>query len=185
MERPDPEAFDDLTNINRGDERVALFTSEPVIAPDTLQIDNEFWLYQMVCSVVTEAPSLAIRELGRSDVPDMLSLTAASRPGPFLEDTIRMGRYIGIRADDGRLAAMAGQRLRPSGFTQAQRRLHVPAFRGRGYAAALMTILTADIWSQGRTPMLHVMTDNVAKRLYERLGFSVRRMIRFSLVGQR
>ena len=60
-----------------------------------------------------------------------------------------------------------------------------PAFRGRGYAAALITILTADIWSQGRTPMLHVMTDNVAKRLYERLGFSVRRMIRFSLVGQR
>jgi predicted GNAT family acetyltransferase len=166
-------------------ERVALFTSEPVTTPDTWQIDNEFWLHQMVCSVVSEAPALAVRELDRSDVPDMLALTAATRPGPFLEDTILMGRYIGIRADDGRLAAMAGQRLHPAGFTELSAVCTDPTFRGRGYAAALMTILTADIWSRGRTPMLHVMTDNIARRLYERLGFSVRRMIRFSLVGQR
>jgi len=185
MEAPDPEAFDDLSHIVPRGERVALFTSEPVATPDTWQIDNEFWLHQMVCSVVSEAPSLAVRELDRNDVPEMLALTAATRPGPFLEDTILMGRYIGIRADAGRLAAMAGQRLHPSGFTELSAVCTDPAFRGRGYAAALITILTADIWSQGRTPMLHVMTDNIAKRLYERLGFSLRRMIRFSLVGQR
>jgi len=185
MEAADASAFEDLSHIVGADERVALFTSDLVNVPDTWQTHRTFWLDQMVCSVVAEPASIDIRELDRSDVPEMLALTAATQPGPFLEDTIRMGRYIGIRTDDGRLAAMAGQRLRPAGFTELSAVCTDPAFRGRGYAAALITILAADLWRQGVTPMLHVMTDNPAKRLYDRLGFHFRRPIRFTLIAPR
>jgi predicted GNAT family acetyltransferase len=185
MEHPDAPAFDDLSHLVARGERIALFTTDPVTVPDTWQTHSSFWLDQMVCSVVSDPPSLAFRELDRGDVADMLALTAATRPGPFLDDTIRMGRYIGIRTEDGRLAAMAGQRLRPKGFTEISAVCTDPAFRGRGYAAALVTILTAELWSQGVTPMLHVTTDNPAKKLYDRLGFRVRRAIRFTLVSAR
>ena len=185
MAAADASAFEDLAHLVGANERVALFTSDPVDVPDRWQTHRAFWLDQMVCSAVAEAASIDIRELDRSDVPEMLALTAATQPGPFLEDTIRMGRYIGIRTDDGRLAAMAGQRLRPAGFTELSAVCTDPAFRGRGYAAALITILAADLWRQGVTPMLHVMTNNPAKRLYDRLGFHFRRPIRFTLIGPR
>lgn len=185
MEQPDASAFDDLSHLAQRDERVALFTTDPVEVPETWDTHSTFWLDQMVCSAISDAPSLAFRDLDRSDVPDMLALTAATRPGPFLNDTIRMGRYIGIRADDGRLAAMAGQRLRPNGFTEISAVCTDPAFRGRGYAAGLVTVLTAELWSQAVTPMLHVTTDNPAKKLYDRLGFRLRRRIRFTLVSPR
>ena len=48
----------------------------------------------------------------------MLELTAATEPGPFLPQTIRMGSYFGIRASNGRLAAIAGERLKSTGFAE-------------------------------------------------------------------
>jgi hypothetical protein len=49
--------------------------------------------------------------LGVADVPEMLDLTARTKPGPFLPRTFELGTYLGIRRD-GRLVAMAGERLR-------------------------------------------------------------------------
>src|SRR5690242_14339119 len=45
--------------------------------------------------------------LGAADVPEMLELTARTKPGPFLPRTGELGTYLGIRRD-GRLVAMAG-----------------------------------------------------------------------------
>jgi hypothetical protein len=55
--------------------------------------------------------------LGRADVPEMLGLTARTKPGPFLPRTFELGTYLGIRRD-GRLVAMAGERLHPQGWTE-------------------------------------------------------------------
>lgn len=55
--------------------------------------------------------------LGAADVPEMLDLVARAQPGPFLPRTYQLGRYVGIRRD-GRLAAMAGERLQPAGWTE-------------------------------------------------------------------
>lgn len=46
-------------------------------------------------------------ELGAADVPEMLDLTARTRPGPFWRRTHELGTYLGVRLD-GRLVAMAG-----------------------------------------------------------------------------
>ena len=55
--------------------------------------------------------------LGADDVDDMLALVAESPPGPFSSRTVEFGGYVGVRRD-GRLVAMAGERLRPPGYTE-------------------------------------------------------------------
>ena len=45
-----------------------------------------------------------------------------------------------------------------------------------------MLPLMADAVDAGRTPMLHVKTENGAKHLYEQLGFRVRRAMRLTII---
>jgi hypothetical protein len=40
---------------------------------------------------------------------DVLALTAATEPGPFGPRTHRVGKYIGLGNEDGRMMAMAGR----------------------------------------------------------------------------
>lgn len=120
-----------------------------------------------------------IVELGTAAVPDMLTLTSATRPGPFLPRTHEMGTYLGIR-DGGRLVAMAGERLRPPGWTEISAVCTAPEARGRGLAVQLVQELARRIAARGERPFLHVSTDNTpAIELYERLGFTVRREVVF------
>jgi ribosomal protein S18 acetylase RimI-like enzyme len=117
--------------------------------------------------------------LGPADVPDMLSLTGRTKPGPFLPRTIELGRYLGIRRD-GQLIAMAGERLRPPGWTEISAVCTDPAWRGHGLASRLTRAVAAGITARGETPFLHAVTTNVnAIRLYEALGFAVRREVTF------
>lgn len=125
-------------------------------------------------------PEAAVVELGPADVPDMLALTAITRPGPFWRRTVELGTYVGIR-EDGELVAMAGERLRPPGWTEISAVCTAPQARGRGYAAALVRTLAARIADRGERAFLHVVAGNPgAVALYERLGFTVRRSVRFS-----
>jgi len=140
----------------------------------------------MVCA---EPPPEAVEpaglvELGAADVPELLALTELTQPGPFGPRTIELGRYVGVRAD-GRLAAMAGERLRPEGHTEISAVCTHPDFTGRGHAKALMLLLMADAARAGRRPMLHVKTENGAKHLYAKLGFRVRRAIRLTIIRPR
>ncbi len=136
-------------------------------------------------SAATEPP----QTLGQADVPDMLALTAATEPGPFLPETIRMGHYVGIRSagirsDDGRLAAMAGERLKLDKFTEISAVCTDPDFRGRGYGLRLVQYLTERVVRQGKVAFLHVKTENRAKALYERLGYQVRRAIVLTVIAR-
>src|SRR5580693_1752260 len=120
--------------------------------------------------------------LGPADVPEMLDLAARTRPGPFLPRTIEFGGYLGIRRD-GVLAAMAGERLRPPGWTEISAVCTAPEFRGQGLATRLTLAVTAAIRDRGDTPFLHAAADNVsAIRLYSALGFGLRRLAEFVVV---
>lgn len=72
---------------------------------------------QLVGPVPTAGPDPDVVELGAADVPEMLALADATRPGPFWRRTHELGRYVGVR-DGGRLVAMVGERLRPPGWTE-------------------------------------------------------------------
>lgn len=110
---------------------------------------------------------------------DVLALTALVYPHYFRPRTMEMGRYFGIYID-GRLAAMAGERLGTGDFQEVSAICTHPDFNGRGYARRITAMLTNDILAQGRTPYLHVSHENPrAKSLYERMGYRMRRDIPF------
>ena len=121
-------------------------------------------------------------QLGPGDVPEMLDLAARTKPGPFLSHTEELGVYLGIRRG-GALVAMAGERLHPSGWTEISAVCTDEQWRGRGFASRLVRVLVAGIRARGETPFLHAVADNAgAIRLYEALGFGLRRTIVFSAV---
>ena len=79
----------------------------------TLDLDG----VQLVDTAVRAVPDPEAVVLTAADVPEMLDLTARTKPGPFLPRTIELGTYLGIRRD-GRLVAMAGERMHPPGWTE-------------------------------------------------------------------
>ena len=135
-------------------------------------------LVQMVCAnghgSATSNRSAEIVELGPRDSPEMLAVTELTKPGPFGTRTHELGYYVGIR-QEGRLVAMAGERLKVPGYTELSAVCTHPDYLGRGYAGALMTKVMRQIRERGETPFLHVRADNArAIALYERLGFAIR-----------
>jgi predicted GNAT family acetyltransferase len=112
----------------------------------------------------------------------MLALVELTKPGPFLKRTPELGSYLGIR-QAGQLVAMAGERLKPHGYTEISAVCTHPDYRGRGYASSLVSILIQRITGRNEIPFLHVRTENVdAIRVYEKLGFNTRRIINIVIV---
>lgn len=179
-----PQAFDDLKALVGDDEQMALFTTAPVEVPAGWQVVKARYIDQMVCTEPPPVSDQAFVTLGPDDVPDMLALTALTEPGPFAARTHEMGHYVGVRSEDGRLAAMTGQRLGLGDFTEISAVCTHPDFQGRGYAKALVAYQAARIHGEGRTPFLHVKTENGAKAVYEKLGFRVRRPIQYSVLAR-
>ncbi|MEV4315080.1 GNAT family N-acetyltransferase [Actinocrispum sp. NPDC049592] len=117
--------------------------------------------------------------LGQADVPEILDLVGRTQPGPFLKRTIDLGTYLGIR-HEGKLIAMAGERLHPPGWTEISAVCTDPAYRGQGLATRLVLAVAAGIRARGETPFMHALATNTnAIRLYESLGFRLRRRMTF------
>ncbi len=127
-------------------------------------------------------PADAVVTLGPDDVPDMLALVAEARPGPFSSRTVEFGGYVGVRRA-GRLVAMAGERLRPPGHAEISAVATDPGHRRQGLADLLVGAVAGGIVARDEVPFLHAASANTsAIRLYEALGFTVRRTVRFSVL---
>jgi predicted GNAT family acetyltransferase len=186
LEASTESAFADLSALVAPEEGVGMCTAEAVQAPPDWQVMRTRPLEQMICTSCGHASAASSPlELGETDLPDMLALTAATEPGPFLPGTIRMGRYFGIRSETGRLVAMAGERLKPEGFIEISAVCTDPEFRGRGHAKALLKFLMALIYAEGKIPFLHVKAENEAVSLYRSLGFEVRRTMQLTVIVRR
>ena len=84
----------------------------------------------------------------------------------------------GDRGRDGRLVAMAGERLRLPGHVELSAICVHPDARGRGHGMTLTLALMRLALDGGEVPFLHVRPENVgAVGLYERLGFRTRRQL--------
>jgi ribosomal protein S18 acetylase RimI-like enzyme len=137
---------------------------------------------QMIDAGVPAVPDDQAVRLTAADVPEMLDLVERTRPGPFLPRTVELGTYLGIR-ERGELVAMAGERLHLAGFTEISAVCTDPAHRGRGLAGRLVLAVAHGIRQRGETPFLHAAATNTnAIRLYEKLGFRLRRTVPFGAV---
>jgi predicted GNAT family acetyltransferase len=93
---------------------------------------------------------------------------------------VELGGYLGIRRE-GTLIAMAGNRLRPPGWAEISAVCTDERFRGEGLGTRLVLGVAAQTRRRGETPFLHAAASNVnAIRLYESLGFQLRRTVTFT-----
>src|SRR5579859_185350 len=142
---------------------------------------------QMVCENVRgeaheDVRSTEIIDLSQRDSPEMVELAALTKPGPFGSRTHELGAYFGIRSE-GKLVAMAGERLKVPGYTEVSAVCTHPKHTGKGYARVLMMEVMRGIWDRGETAFLHVRQNNTrAVELYERLGFRTRVVVHFTVL---
>jgi ribosomal protein S18 acetylase RimI-like enzyme len=168
------EAWDDLARIV-GPGGVAVLFAPIVEIPKGWTLQHRMPCYQFVATGDTPAsPAEGLLELGPSDVPEILELIRATRPGPFDDRTIEFGTYLGARRD-GRLVAMTGERMKVPGFTEVSAVCTADEVRGMGLGRTLVSAVVHLIRSRGEEAFLHVLTDNTpAIRLYESMAFTVR-----------
>jgi GNAT superfamily N-acetyltransferase len=153
-----------------------------VDVPETWETLQEFDVVQMIGEHVNGIDEPEAISLNAADVPGMLELVRQTDPGPFLERTIELGDYLGIRRD-GQLVAMGGERLRFDGWTEISAVCTAPTYRGHGMASRLVGALIAGIEHRSERALLHVVATNTsAIRLYEKLGFRERRQLTISVL---
>jgi ribosomal protein S18 acetylase RimI-like enzyme len=152
-------------------------------APEGFEVTANLPGVQLVATTAfSSEPSELVVELGEDDVDDMLDLVERTKPGPFGRRTRLLGRYLGIR-EDGKLLALAGERLRVGPATEISAVCTDPSARGRGLATTLVRAVAHGIRERGELPFLHSAAHNTgAIRLYEHLGFEVRRPVDFATV---
>ncbi len=162
-----------------------LVEADAVPAPHELQVLRTAPLLQMIADgPIAPFEDLGIVALGADDAAEMAELALATEPGPWASRTWRYGQFYGIRID-GRLAAMAGERMRPAAnLAEVSGVCTWPEFRGRGLAARLIRKVMAGMAARGEVPYLHSYASNAsAIRLYESLGFRARRPMVATLLG--
>jgi ribosomal protein S18 acetylase RimI-like enzyme len=163
----------------------AVFVDQPFLQRPGWEFIVGAPLLQMVCdkpAPFSSSNGHAILELGSSESPEMLELTALTKPGPFGTRTHELGTYLGIR-NNGRLVAMAGERLKVPGYTEISAVCTHPEHTGKSYARLLMSEIVNRIRARGETPFLHVRQDNTrAIAVYESLGFQSRKLLHFAVL---
>jgi ribosomal protein S18 acetylase RimI-like enzyme len=178
FEHPDDDGYASLAGLVESGETAAVFLENPFEERDGWSYVVGAPLLQMVCeNGIASGQDRSVPEihpLGAKDSAEMIELTALTKPGPFGSRTHELGTYLGIR-QDGKLVAMAGERLKVPGYTEVSAVCTHPEHLGRGYAQVLMAEVMRRIRDRGETPFLHSRADNErAIRVYEKLGFRTR-----------
>jgi ribosomal protein S18 acetylase RimI-like enzyme len=181
------EGYSSLAGLLGDKDVVAVFLDTPYEARQGWQWIAGAPLVQMVFengsgSMAHTNSSQELVELGTRDSQEMIELTALTKPGPFGPRTHELGTYLGIRVE-GKLIAMAGERLKVPRYTEVSAVCTHPDYLGRGYAGMLMAEVMRRIQARGETPFLHVREDNTrAIGLYERLGYRIRKKGHFAVL---
>jgi ribosomal protein S18 acetylase RimI-like enzyme len=182
-DNPGRRAWNDLAELAGAGTRIGLI-GEALEVPSGFEVGFRGAGVQLVATGALAAEgSTEPMVLTDADQPEILELVERTAPGPFRPHTNRLGSYLGLRRH-GRLVAMAGERLRPAGWTEISAVCTDPAWRGQGLGTLLVRAVAAGILERGERPLMHTAAENlVAIRLYESLGFRVRRTV--SIIGVR
>jgi predicted GNAT family acetyltransferase len=179
------ESLADLAALIAAHGDVGVFGLDEPRAPPGTAATLRGAVVQMVAAGPVDPPATSFRftDLADADAAEMLALARLTEPGPFFARTHQLGPFVGVKQDD-RLVAMAGERMRPDGFTEVSAVCTHPDHRGHGYAAALSRIVAARIQARGDTPFLHAYESNTAAiSVYRGLGFSLRQQLAVALLS--
>ncbi|GAB4024638.1 GNAT family N-acetyltransferase [Spirosoma gilvum] len=169
------------------DSPIGVITTVPLSIPDPWTLLQRVDGIQMVYEAIAEQPSdnLAIKPLTNEHIPEMVTLTQLTRPGPFSTRTIEFGHYEGI-FDDNKLVAMTGQRLHASPYAEISAVCTHPDHLGKGYARQLIANQLYRIQQAAGIPFLHVRSDNKrAIQIYEAMDFKIRTEIYFYFIKRK
>lgn len=142
-------------------------------APRGWRIDVDSTMHRMLYEGPMPATDAApeAQPLQDAHAQEALALAQLTRPGPFGPRTIALGDYFGV-FEDGRLVAMAGERMHAPGLREISGVCTHPGQQGRGHARRLMDKLLRRQMLRGEQPFLHVMSGNEgALALYRKMGF--------------
>ncbi|RXM43751.1 GNAT family N-acetyltransferase [Flavobacterium sp. YO64] len=147
---------------------------------DTLKIAKELVCLQMI---VREKIQITfdneIIKLTKEHKEELFELVNLVQPGYFKTNTFLLGSYYGIFSS-GKLVSIAGERMKMNNFTEVSAIITHPDHTGKGYAKQLTSHVVNNIFDEGKIPFLHVVESNIgAIKLYEKLGFTVRRKMSF------
>jgi ribosomal protein S18 acetylase RimI-like enzyme len=183
MAEMSPSGFASLGAMMLGSEIAVLFTPDAVAVPAEFKIVLAETGEQMIGTPAdVPAGSVDILTLGVADVPEMMALTALTKPGPFSARTHELVTFLGIRVG-GELVAMAGERMRPAEYTEMTAVCVHPSHRGHGYGQILLSAVSRQIVARGEIPFLHVFTSNTsAITLYRRQGMEIRRRLHVTVL---
>lgn len=180
------QSLEALERLPVADEIMALVEAEPITVPQGLMIISEAKLVQMMAETLYPRISDSrIEPLTEADAEEMLALATLTKPGPFTLRAQSLGTFWGLRID-GRLVAMAGQRMRQTGFAELSGLCTHPDFQGRGFGKLLFRFVAGEISARDETVYLHAYAANSsAISLYKSLGFSLRTEMNFCVVKRR
>lgn len=179
----DTESLQALQALVASGESVILLQADAIALPAELAAISTASGVQMVLEVPLQAVSdERVQQLTQDDAAEMLALASLTKPGPFTLRALSLGDFWGIKVD-GRLAAMAGERMKQPGYTELSGVCSHPEFRGGGLGRLLSVFVANQIVARGEVPYLHAYATNAAAiSLYESIGFSLRSPMHVAVV---
>jgi predicted GNAT family acetyltransferase len=179
----DPESIAALAELPDADKGLLTVEANDMPIPEGFEMMANASLVQMVASERLPATEDArIVQLGEDDAAEMLALATLTKPGPFSLKAQSFGSFWGVKAD-GRLVAMAGQRLKQPGYAELSGVCTHPDAQGQGLGRLLSLYVAREIQEDGDLPYLHAYAANArAITLYESIGFRIRTTLNVTIV---
>lgn len=179
----DAESLQALQALVAAGESIIMLQADAIVLPAGLAAISTASGVQMVLETPLQAVSdERVQQLTQDDAAEMLALASLTKPGPFSLKALSLGDFWGVKID-GRLAAMAGERMKQPGYTELSGVCSHPDVRGGGLGRLLSVFVANQIAARGEVPYLHAYATNAAAiKLYESIGFSLRSPMHVAVV---
>ena len=153
FDKSNEQGFDELFQLLPAGRKILYATPHLITEPKGWQLLNEIKGLQFFLDTGENVEGFEGEPmpLGKENIEEMVQLAALTKPGPFGKRTIEFGHYYGI-FQNGRLAAMTGQRLHVNSYSEISAVCTHPEYAGRGYAAALVQHQIKLIHTQDQLP---------------------------------
>lgn len=178
------ESLEALRQLSTPEEKLLLVQASDIVLPQGLITVSTASLVQMTAELpLPQISDTRIQPLREADAEEMLALATLTKPGPFSLRALSFGDFWGVKID-GRLVAMAGERMKQPGYTELSGVCTDPDYRGKGLGRLLSRFVAGHIFAKGDQPYLHAYATNTAAiALYETIGFKLRSPMNAAMVA--